>query len=474
MIVGFGAMNIKACNINKPIEIKPITILMGENSSGKSSFLQAMSLLSMNKILGNDIKRIKYNNPFHKLGRIDEFKSKDNHVDLFFKFKDKKENSYNVYFLYNNDTKSDDYGYLSGIFIKYKETLTITYRNDKYFISLESLITEDNREYFSKTIIEESQEIWFKTEFKSLQLDSYPKVIEVEVIKHLEEFKKLEEPLKDIFQVLEDNISAIKHISRVKEIITHYNYSSDYIGYNGEKYKDIAKDLKDIDFLEKAIKNIFNYKLDKIDEYGNCYLNQKITVEIWKNNENNKFYFNLDDLLQNINYLDIKEIELKKIKEVDDFILYQYYENKSLGLNMFGSSVSNIIPTLTQFAKNRETPEKYNITIVEEPELGLHPQAQAKFVETLFGMDDYYKTQTTILETHSEHIVNKLRYLVYKGKVEPEEVVIYYKTKDKDEFDKIEIDKKGMFKTELENNEFPQGFYDATLDEMFEIETNAL
>ena len=61
MLIGFGANNIKACNLDDPIEIKPITILMGQNSSGKTSFLQAMSLLTMNKILGNDIKRIKYN-----------------------------------------------------------------------------------------------------------------------------------------------------------------------------------------------------------------------------------------------------------------------------------------------------------------------------------------------------------------------------------------------------------------------------
>ncbi|MDQ7046135.1 MAG: AAA family ATPase [Sulfurovum sp.] len=96
MIIGFGAKNIKACNVEKPLDIKPITIFMGENSSGKSSFLQAMSLLSMNKILGNDIKRVKYDNPFHQLGKVDEFKSRDNHVYLHFKFKDKKR----IYIIY--------------------------------------------------------------------------------------------------------------------------------------------------------------------------------------------------------------------------------------------------------------------------------------------------------------------------------------------------------------------------------------
>ena len=475
MIVGFGSKNVKACNLKKPIDIKPITIFMGENSSGKSSFLQALSLLSMNEILGNDIKKIKYNNPFHQLGKVDEFKSKENQVYLDFKFKEKK-NIYNISFFYKNDIKFDDYGYLNSIVIFEKQKLAILYKEGNYYISLNDLVLKDNKIYFSKHILEQSKEIYFKTDFNSLQLDFYPKEIENEIIKHIEEFKKLEEPLKDIFQILKDNILIIKHISKIKEMITHYNYSSDYIGYNGEKYKNIAKDLENTIFLEKAIKNIFNYKLDKIDEFGNCYLNQKIEVEIWKDKENNQYYYT-EDLAFRTNNLNIqkydnkiflikdtKKIELLEVIENRDVILYKYYEDTSLGLDMFGSSVSNIIPALTQFAKNRENPEKYNLTIVEEPELGLHPQAQAKLVETLFGEDDYYKTQTTILETHSEYIVNKLRYLIYKGKIEPEEVVIYYKEQDNDEFIQINIDKFGQF-----DRDFPKNFFDVTLGELLEM-----
>ncbi|MFK5976514.1 MAG: DUF3696 domain-containing protein [Sulfurovum sp.] len=479
MIIGFGAKNIKACNIEELLDIKPITIFMGENSSGKSSFLQALSLLSMNEILGNDIKRIKYNNPFHKLGKVYEFKSKDNHVYLSFKFKDKQKNIYDISFFYNNDIKSDDYGYLNNIMIYTKHTkqnLSIVYAKGDYFIYLDSLIGEDNKKYFSKTILDNSTKILFKTDFDSLQLDSYPKEIEDEIIKHIEAFKKLEELLKDIFEILKDNISSIQHISRVKEIITHYNYSSDYIGYNGEKYKDIAKDLENTVFLEKAIKNIFNYNLDKIDEFGNCYLNQKTQVQIFKKRQDNKYYY-FKNLGLSENPLKVKEIdnkiflikedeeiELLKVNEESNLISYSYHEDISLGLDMFGSSVSNIIPALTQFAKNRENPEKYNLTIIEEPEIGLHPQAQAKLVETLFGEDDYYKTQTTILETHSEYIVNKLRYLVYKGKIKPEEVVIYYKQQDNDEFIQINIDKFGQF-----DRDFPKNFFDVTLNELLEM-----
>ncbi len=475
MITGFLASNIKACN-TKGIDIKPITILMGENSSGKTSFLQALSLLTVNKILGNDIKKIKYNNPFHKLGTTSKFKNKENIVILGFEFKDKNDLKYNITCFYNNEL-SDDYGYLNQVILnyeKFKERIFFNYEKGKYIITLDKII-DGKENLFTEKIIKDGNinRIFFKTDFKTLKLYHYPQELEEEIIKNYKNFNKLEENLKDIFSILDEHINSIKHISKIQEIITYYNYNSDYIGYNAEKYKDIAKYLKDTIFLKKAIKNIFNYDLDNIDIFGNFYLNQKIKVDIMKKYYNKFFYLKDYMLFNSTNELSVlsendklfllkdnKRIELIKI----DDELYKYYETQSLGLDMFGSSINNLIPILTQFAKNREHPEKYNITIVEEPELGLHPQAQAKLVETLFGEDDYYKTQTTILETHSSHIVNKLRYLIYQGKIKPEEVVIYYKKQDNDEFIQINIDKFGQF-----DRDFPKDFYDATLANLLEM-----
>lgn len=42
MIVKFGCKNIKAIKEYEAIEIKPIAIIMGENSSGKSSITSSL------------------------------------------------------------------------------------------------------------------------------------------------------------------------------------------------------------------------------------------------------------------------------------------------------------------------------------------------------------------------------------------------------------------------------------------------
>ena len=131
---------------------------------------------------------------------------------------------------------------------------------------------------------------------------------------------------------------------------------------------------------------------------------------------------------------------------------------------MFGSSINSTIPILTQFAKNREAgiKDKYRLTIIEEPELNLHPKSQAKFVEVIFTKTRP-KHHYTILETHSDHILNKVRFLVSQKIIKPQEVIVYYKQKNK-KFQKIEINKCGEFTTP-----FPKGFYDATLEDIYKL-----
>lgn len=363
-----------------------------------------------------------------------------------------------------------------------EEQINFYYKDGKYIVKLIDLIQNDKKnKIFSKNFIENGENIWFKTDLESLQIYSYPKDLEEEVAKNFKNFDILEKNLKELFNILRENIDSIKHIGRIQDVKTVYNYDNDYIGYNGEKYKEVAKNLKDKTFLEKAIKKIFDYKLAEIDEDGEFFLNQKFRIDILKDEKTNKFYYH-KDYLNRVNELNVikKNNKFFLMKESQDIeliensdITYKCYIDKPLKLPMFESSINNIIPILTQFAKNRED-DKYNVTIVEEPEIGLHPKSQAKFIEVLFSENNYHKTQTTILETHSEHIVNKLRYLVFKGEISPNDIVIYYKNRENDEFELMEINEKGMFKTKRENNEFPAGFFDATLDEMFEIETNAL
>lgn len=106
------------------------------------------------------------------------------------------------------------------------------------------------------------------------------------------------------------------------------------------------------------------------------------------------------------------------------------------------------------------------IIIIENPEIHLHPKAQSKIGELLAFVAS--KGIQIIIETHNDHLINRLRYEVFKKKIEANKIIIHYK-ESLLPFEQIEINDNGKFKDKNGENNFPKGFYDATLKEIFEI-----
>lgn len=127
-----------------------------------------------------------------------------------------------------------------------------------------------------------------------------------------------------------------------------------------------------------------------------------------------------------------------------------------------GTGVSYLVSILTTclLAKEQE------IIIIENPEIHLHPLAQARLGE-FFSYVASANIQL-IIETHNDHIINSICYQQYKNNLKEEQVLIQYKNSSNNPFEKIEI-KNGQFLNIQGENRFPQGFFDATLQELFEI-----
>jgi len=111
--------------------------------------------------------------------------------------------------------------------------------------------------------------------------------------------------------------------------------------------------------------------------------------------------------------------------------------------------------------------KKGNIVIIENPEIHLHPKSQAMLGEFFAFIAS--KGIQIIIETHNDHILNKIRYEVFKENLASKDVIIYYKGLKDKTFEKIEITQEGFFKRENGESDFPEGFYDATLKEIYEI-----
>jgi predicted ATPase len=114
------------------------------------------------------------------------------------------------------------------------------------------------------------------------------------------------------------------------------------------------------------------------------------------------------------------------------------------------------------------TAKKNDVLIIENPEIHLHPKAQAK-LGSFFGFVSNAGIQL-IIETHCEHLINKIRYEVFQKNLRSEDVAIYYKNSIREDFQKININLNGQYTNETNQIiKFPSGFFDSTLEELLEI-----
>jgi hypothetical protein len=114
-----------------------------------------------------------------------------------------------------------------------------------------------------------------------------------------------------------------------------------------------------------------------------------------------------------------------------------------------GFGASQVIPVIRASLSRSPGP-----LLVEQPEIHLHPKAQGIIAELLC---DTSLDRQVIVETHSEHMINRARILVAQGKLDCRDVIINYvlRTKYGSRVICIELDKKGDFK-----QQWPEGFFD--------------
>lgn len=103
---------------------------------------------------------------------------------------------------------------------------------------------------------------------------------------------------------------------------------------------------------------------------------------------------------------------------------------------------------------------KGDILIAEEPEIHLHPKAQAELGDFLVDLNN--RGVQTIIETHSEHMIVRLQQHIAAGRLDPAAIHIYFiePTINGKKLRKLTLDSKGIFLTP-----WPGGFFPERLEE---------
>jgi predicted ATPase len=123
-------------------------------------------------------------------------------------------------------------------------------------------------------------------------------------------------------------------------------------------------------------------------------------------NRDKKLKFISKHFLQKLGVTNLKV----KRSDISDNLLVPVMQdsNKSRNLADFGFGFSQVVPILWKCLADKS---KTGLTIIEQPEIHLHPGAQAILAEYLFSLRKHGYYKPLFVETHSEHMVLKTQVL---------------------------------------------------------------
>jgi predicted ATPase len=112
--------------------------------------------------------------------------------------------------------------------------------------------------------------------------------------------------------------------------------------------------------------------------------------------------------------------------------------------------------------------KKGDLVIIENPEIHLHPKSQAQL--GVFFAFIASKGIQLIIETHCEHLINRVRMEVSNENLDSDDVLVHYKSSTKNPFQTLYIDIDGHYVDKDESRQsFPKGFFDASVDALLSL-----
>jgi predicted ATPase len=416
-IKNFKGFSDKNSEEENTIKIKPITLIYGPNSYGKSSIMQTLLMLNQTINESNDFENIPLSPKGNMvdLGNFQDFindKDTSKELQIELKFPPK---FYDCNYNYLLDLEEITY----CLSFKKEETIKfdkiITYKNslgskEKELISSLDIDKDlgQNKRYIRTSFYTIEKNKNYKETFSGRHFQQVESKIESKIL----DSAQLEKVLKNIVY-----ISSYRTMP--ERVFVTVDNAGKYVGKTGQYTTDILlyKENKELrKKVNKWLYNIAKYRLS---------LNNKSVTSVTLNDEETK--------INNVNLLDL------------------------------GSGIAHVLPIITQAFVSKE-----NMILIEEPEIHLHPKAQAELASMLAEIIKN-TDNTFILETHSENMLLRLRKLIRHGELSKDDVSVIYVDKKEGKGSyciPLELDEEGYI-TNI--NDIPGGFFEEGLNDLFDF-----
>lgn len=427
MLSSITLENFKAFQKLDNLNVKPITILCGTNSCGKSSILQSILLLKQTLESKNPNQNLLLNGRFVKLGYFQDviYKKDFNNVVSFdfvfnilpqIKIKNNHRNTPIDWLLWDMIGNDEAHGLHEGYKVDYKVSLKSNY-----------ILENSETEYLKSTNVEH---ICLKISLMNNPEKKPEITISVSHIRN-ESYKVVWNNLRNRFRSEGRPESGEIEVEIKFANLLPVSFKLPETVSKRRAFSDIDFTLFRLNELLQSIFKSYSYVGPLREEPAKRYVYEDEVVEIGNKGENaaylylteqssrleNHYFYNYHrdgfEILSNqtLHSALQKWFELMKINafevEIINKIIYlnlnaNSYDNTRVGIADVGFGVSQIFPIILEGLRI----EKGGTLLLEQPEIHLHPNLQMQMADYFISLA--LSGKKIIVETHSDHIINRL------------------------------------------------------------------
>ena len=421
-----GFKNFRCFEDTGPIKLKKITLLVGENSTGKTSFLAGLNHVS--SLLNGEENDL--NSPPFELGSFVDIHyngKRDN--DQLFEYECKVNSNFYHWTFKNYRGEAAIFKFSSN---NLEHKILFELGEDSLLISGEGALAEEDLKYIQsldpELITQENTDKW-KMSFTP---DKFSNVF---VFKPLTSEIFSIAPLF-IKHILDTTIYS-RRIIEEKGATTEIDMASHLLRHLVSPYEKIK--TKAIASLCAKPKRIYSFGQSKRN--GNDILTNLTRVEEFEVGQKEKCLEVINHFGENSGLF--KKIQIEHVdKNVDypSFIKVETKHGTMSNIIDVGYGVSQILPIIYEIVASA----KRSRFLIQQPEIYLHPRGQAAFASLIAELT---KTEKEfVVETHSDFILDRLQYEIANGTISNEDVgILFFEIEEgKAKIHQIDLNENGL------------------------------
>ena len=393
-ITQFTMEDVRCFSERQTLEIRPLTFLVGENSTGKTTTLACFHVLA-NYLLNREVD---FNVDPYSMGTFKDIVRNSRNRDKVFKL--------GFTYTYQNENVECTFEFVEkkGGFEPVVNLATMKFKNGEIVFK-----TQDEPERSMHLAAFDGKQNLYQINCGTGMLDRGLYLISFRSLRDssLDFLEGSPEGKSALANYLKERRSFIRHISAPSPIGPHMSVFSTFpVRSRPKRTYDPTREFKDPEGSDVPMLLMRT----EISQKDNWEMLKQQLVEFGVSS----------GLFQNI--------KIKNFGRGGPFQLQFKIRGPNANITDVGYGVSQILPILVHVLNSDTSPRSYKgmtYFLLQQPEVHLHPKAQAEFSSLLAKLANR-GNQSFIVETHSDYMIDRARIEIRKGNIRPEDVSIIY------------------------------------------------